>query len=876
MAEDEIAAILRHTPRTLEEYRLARIAEWSQPRYALDKRFTQLTLLVDQGPEAQGERWQAQQKPFTDLRDVLAAAPDRALVVLGPPGCGKSTLLRRLELDLGVAALRGAEPGQAPLTFFVSLSRHHGPRPHDPPPLPRQWLAHEWSLCSRNLPPFDEVLDSGRLILLLDAVNEIPHADAADYSSRIALWRDFLAELPRGTRIVFSCRSLDYSALLSTPDLPVPQVRIEQMSDLQVEEFLRLYDPQGGAARWQQLRGTPQLDLYRSPFYLRLLVAQAGAGGAAVQGRAALFTGFVRQALRREIEAGNPLFLDPDLLSNWERGRSARCEWSDDDPYELPEDGCLFVALSTFARDLQIRRRAGSAQSRGDVASEARVRVRRREALALLDARHGEALLSAGLALQVLDVDRRDVLFIHQLFQEYFAARAVAATPQPDLAASAWRADEVSPTHAEVLAGLADSDPLPAAPSTGWEESFVLAAAMTPAPEAFVAAVMAVHLPLAGRCAAQSDVAVSGALRRRLQQALVARSRDPQADLRARIAAARALGELGDPRFERRRGADGDYLLPPLLDIAAGTYTIGSDEGLYEDEAPVHEVKLDAYAIGRFPVTNAEWRLFIDAGGYDDGRWWQTEAAQRWRRGEGASEGPKQQWRQNRQWLQDDPRRIDELHREGKITSKQAEDWEKIRVMPGAEFDALLDDWYPSGRQVLPERWNDPAYNDPGQPVVGICWHEARAYCAWLSVQSGQVWRLPSEAEWEAAARGRSGRRYAWGDDFDTARCNTFESHVRGTTPIGVFPGGDTPEGVVDLTGNVWEWTGSAYLPYPCTPDPAREDPAVAMARRVVRGGSWGYGRGNARCAYRVGFVPGDRDNDLGLRLVCVSPILKR
>ncbi|QLQ24841.1 MAG: ATP-binding protein [Dechloromonas sp.] len=106
MAEDEIAAILRHTPRTLEEYRLARIAEWSQPRYGIDKRFTRLTLLLDQGPEAQGERWQAQQQTFADLRDVLAAAPDRALVVLGPPGCGKSTLLRRLELDLAVAALR--------------------------------------------------------------------------------------------------------------------------------------------------------------------------------------------------------------------------------------------------------------------------------------------------------------------------------------------------------------------------------------------------------------------------------------------------------------------------------------------------------------------------------------------------------------------------------------------------------------------------------------------------------------------------------------------------------------------------------------------------------------------------------------------------
>ena len=173
--------------------------------------------------------------------------------------------------------------------------------------------------------------------------------------------------------------------------------------------------------------------------------------------------------------------------------------------------------------------------------------------------------------------------------------------------------------------------------------------------------------------------------------------------------------------------------------------------------------------------------------------------------------------------------------------------------------------------------WNDPAYNDALQPVVGVCWHEARAYCAWLSVQTGELWRLPSEAEWEAAASGPEGRRYAWGDDFDASRCNSFESHVRGTTPIGVFPAGDTPQGLADVSGNVWEWTSTAYEPYPYVADPRREDPERVDARRVVRGGSWGSSRGNARCACRGHFVvPGARSYYLGLRLVCVSPILKR
>ena len=78
--------------------------------------------------------------------------------------------------------------------------------------------------------------------------------------------------------------------------------------------------------------------------------------------------------------------------------------------------------------------------------------------------------------------------------------------------------------------------------------------------------------------------------------------------------------------------------------------------------------------------------------------------------------------------------------------------------MSDAEFEAALDQHVPGGRQTGPRWWNDLAYNDAAQPVAGICWYEARAYCAWLSAQSGQIWRLASEAEWEAAARGLAGR----------------------------------------------------------------------------------------------------------------------
>ena len=290
------------------------VARWSDERYALDKRFVQLTLLLDQGEDAPGPRWQRGSETLHDLGEVLARVPEPAVVVLGPPGSGKSTLLRHYELDCAHAALAGqagADLSQTPLTFFVSLYDYKPASADVPLPLPQDWLAAQWAARYPDLPGLDVLLRARRLTLLLDALNEIPYAGAEP----VRLWKDFLRQLARdytGNRVVFSCRHLDYSVTLSSKDLPVPQVRIEPLSDAQVQEFLTLYCPEHGATLWQNLQGTPQLDLLRSPYYLKLLVAQTTAGEIPA-GRAALFTGFVRQALRREVESDNAL-LQPDAL----------------------------------------------------------------------------------------------------------------------------------------------------------------------------------------------------------------------------------------------------------------------------------------------------------------------------------------------------------------------------------------------------------------------------------------------------------------------------------------------------------------------------------------------------------------------------------
>jgi len=147
----------------------------------------------------------------------------------------------------------------------------------------------------------------------------------------------------------------------------------------------------------------------------------------------------------------------------------------------------------------------------------------------------------------------------------------------------------------------------------------------------------------------------------------------------------------------------------------------------------------------------------------------------------------------------------------------------------------------------VPRYWYDPQWNGPNQPIVGVTWYEALAYARWAGK------RLPSEAEWEKAARSDDGRRYPWGNEFDFHYCNVAKTGVKCTAQIGSFsPAGDSRYGVTDMAGNIWEWTSTLYQPYPYHNDDGREDLREDAGRRVLRGGSWqSRFTEHARCANR-------------------------
>lgn len=211
------------------------------------------------------------------------------------------------------------------------------------------------------------------------------------------------------------------------------------------------------------------------------------------------------------------------------------------------------------------------------------------------------------------------------------------------------------------------------------------------------------------------------------------------------------------------------------------------------------------YSIAKYPVTNAQFAAFIEAGGYQQRQWW-TDTG--WK------------IRESKSWTE-------------------------------------------------PRFWTDEQWNGLEQPVVGVSWHEAVAFCLWLSDATGERIMLPTADQWQFAAQGDDGRAYPWGNDWDCECCNNSVSPCKSTTttPVRLHEGkNDSPFGVVDMAGNVWEWCTTSFQDRSNAIDEPI-DPVLDV--RLMWGGSWRCLETTfLRCDYYFpAYALHDR-NDWGFRLV--------
>jgi formylglycine-generating enzyme required for sulfatase activity len=182
--------------------------------------------------------------------------------------------------------------------------------------------------------------------------------------------------------------------------------------------------------------------------------------------------------------------------------------------------------------------------------------------------------------------------------------------------------------------------------------------------------------------------------------------------------------------------------------------------------------------------------------------------------------------------------------------------WMATYPVTNGEYCKFLTD---TGHTARPTTWYLGAYpwERSNHPVAGIQPEDADMYARWLSEKTGHPWRLPTEAEWERAAKGEDGREFPWGKLFDTEACNTRETGLHTTSPVGAFPAGASPYGVHDMGGNVEEFVADDYTPYPSGPFVGDHLVESMGQYRIARGGSFSRFGDLTRTRRRHGAFPG-------------------
>ncbi len=767
---------------------------------------------------------QPKKEEFPDAVEAMLAV--RRAALLGEPGGGKSTAIFRLAMDLAEAA------------------RHD-----DVKPIPVLALLREWQSADQSLPEFiaeqmdlmhegagaclETLLCEQRAAILLDGLNELPVDQRRDKYAQVC---QFIAQHSKLIAIV-SCRKEDYP-----PELGFDCINISPLDPIRIRQFARNYleRPELGDELFWELAGIDARWTHRQflqafgdnlpnaeeIFWLNSQLPDGMLWGWEWEHEGkkhknnSLWESWVK---RREEPSGlmtlasNPFMLNM-LISVFKENQG-----------ELPQNrGELF---RNFIRIRLEREREGerieaheiqplqeklaevafalqSRRANDDGEGGAVIVLPKSEVVSILGENHVRSLYLASSA-GLLSTDD-PVRFTHQLLQEYFAAQHLDIR----FRAGDWKATEIW-------------KPERWWERTNWEVAAVLFTGLysNDCSEA-IEWIAAANPEVAAQCLISSGVGhtLSNVVRERLRKRWIERLTDLKNDPepKARAAVGHALGML--PGWDTRKGVGvvkrNGLVLPDIewIRIPEGEFQYGDENGY---AAEPQKLWLPEFHISRYPVTSRQFKTFLDdPEGFNDQPWFEG-------------------------------------------FSKSRKDYRHIWVEYG----------------------NYPSY--------GVDWYQAMAFCSWLSWRLDQIsgrvstatgrerqfydlkninkWtaRLPTEFEWEKAARGFDGRLYPCKGDFDSTKSNVAGTGIGQASAVGIFPNGASVFGVDDMSGNVWEWCLTDFSKPQIE---AGKENLQKASERVLRGGSWEYDQWAASAVIRYHSDPGFRDDDIGFRVVLCCP----
>ncbi len=800
------------------------------------------------------------------LSALEAATQHRRLALLGDPGSGKSSFVRYLAVWLAEACLgqRAAPPGweEGLLPVLVTL-RELTPRlaglalegitekdRH------RQLLATMWGQWRAELEDLrasgfaqglEEALTDGQVVLIFDGLDEVPEKLRRRVRESV---KAVQGEYPTVWRVIVTCRKRSYTGSTVLPGFTAHT--LAPFDSDRIARFVKAwYSAQVALDRMDQDKARKKAqdleavalsrelgELSPNPMLLTTMAIIHQRDVGLPNERVRLYA--------RVVEV---------LLSRWQKHKGIPVSKALEEV--LKDDLKLRSILERLAFEVH---QLQAAQGEGS-------NLLRKDVLGLLE--QPAYLKDAGLASEFLDyVDQCAGLLIghgggeegqkpqiysfpHRTFQEYLAGCQMVSGRGRSIAREYWKRTEEGDYW--YLAACMGAEELRYNVRNGIEMLLDLAYALCPAATPDRKAAWRAIL-WSGQMAA---LVGQGEVQRdqerpeggqvyldRLLPRLVQILQGNQLGAIERAEAGRVLARLDDPRPEVVTIDAMRFCLVP-----AGPFWMG--EG---DEEHLNECLDYDYWIARYPVTNAQFAAFIKAGGYRKAHYWREAEAHGFWKG-------------------------------GQVQGR----WDNE----------------PRDRPV---DYSEP-FNLSNHPVVGITWYEALAFSRWLTERwrmddlLADCWkvRLPSEAEWEKAARGgveipvevitrnvdtlkgahelclaknpEPKRLYPWDDSADPNRANYDRTNINASSAVGCFAQEATPYGCLDMAGNVWEWTRSNHNHYPYIPTDGREDfSASPDVWRVLRGGAFGDVEAGLRCAVRDGGDPGDRNRYDGFRLV-VSPL---